>query len=96
MTRDDPDTAPRRALPAAVQFAERIVIGVVALALVVLAFFFLAAALVTGAILAVVFLTRLWWLRRRLRRAEEDQYLTTEYEVIDRERPQDPRLPPGA
>jgi hypothetical protein len=37
-----------------------------------------------------------WWVRRKLRQAEEDQYLTTEYEVVDRERPQDPRLPPGA
>ena len=74
----------------------RIVFGALALALVVLAFFFLAAALVAGAVLAAVFLIRVWWLRRRIRRAEEDQYLSTEYEVIERERPQDPRLPPGA
>lgn len=74
---------------------ERIVIGAVALALVVLGFFFLAAALVAGALLAMVFLVRAWWLRRRIKRAEEDQYLTTEYEVVDRERPQDPGSSPG-
>lgn len=96
MTRDDPDTAPRRALPTAAAIAERIAVGAVALALVVLGFFFLAAALVAGAVLAAGFLIRLWWLRRKFKRAEEDQYLTTEYEVIDRERPEDPRLPPGA
>lgn len=96
MMRDDPDTAPRRALPAAAAFAERIAVGAVAVALVVLGFFFLAAALVAGAVLATVFLIRVWWLRRRLRQAEEDQYLTAEYEVVDRERPQDPRLPPSA
>jgi membrane protein implicated in regulation of membrane protease activity len=94
MTRDDPDTAPRRPLPSAAAIAERIVVGMLAIALVVLAFFFLAAALVAGAVLAIAFLVRIWWLRRRLQRAEDDQYLTTEYEVVDRERP--PRPPPGA
>ena len=96
MMRDDPDIAPKRALPSAAEVVRRIVFGALALALVVLAFFFLAAALVAGAVLAAVFLIRVWWLRRRIRRAEEDQYLSTEYEVIERERPQDPRLPPGA
>jgi membrane protein implicated in regulation of membrane protease activity len=93
MTRDDPDTAPRRPLPSPAAIVERIVVGTLAIALLVLAFFFLAAALVAGAVLAIAFLIRIWWLRRRLQRAEEDQYLTTEYEVVDRERP--PRLPPG-
>ncbi|HEY7744086.1 MAG TPA: hypothetical protein VIA19_13680 [Burkholderiales bacterium] len=95
MMRDDPDTTPKRALPAAAAIAERIAIGAIAAALVVLGFFFLAAALVAGAVLAAVFLIRVWWVRRRLQRAEEDQYLTTEYEVVDRERPEDTRLPPG-
>ena len=76
--------------------AERIVFGILALALLVLGFFFLAAALVAGAVLAALFLIRLWWLRRRIKQEEEASYLTTEYEVIERERPQDPRLPPGA
>ena len=96
MTRDDPDTAPRRTLPSAAAIVERVVVGALALTLVVLGFFFLAAALVAGAVLAAVFLIRIGWLRRRMRRAEEARYLTTEYEVVDRERPQDPRLPPGA
>jgi hypothetical protein len=95
MTRDDPDATPRRPLPSPAAIVERIVVGVLALALLVLAFFFLAAALVAGAVLAIVFLIRIWWLRRRLRRAEDDQYLTTEYKVVDREPPRDPRLPPG-
>lgn len=72
---------------------ERIIIGVLALALLVLGFFFLAAAVVAGAVLAGVILIRLWWLQRRIRKAEEARYLTTEYKVVDRE--QDPRLPPG-
>src|SRR5574341_1498637 len=96
MTRDDPDLAPRRALPSAAAIVERIVVGVVALALVLLGFFFLAAALVAGAVLAAVFLARIWWLRRRIKREEESGYLTTEYEVVDREPPRDPRPPPGA
>lgn len=96
MTRDDPDTRPKRSLPSAAAIVERIVVGALALALIVLAFFFLAAALVAGAMLAAAFLVRVWWLRRRIRRAEEDQYLSTEYEVVERERPKSPRLPPGA
>ena len=96
MTRDDPDAGPKAALPAVGAIAERIVLAAAALALVVLGFFFLAAALVAGAVLAGVILTRLWWLQRRIRKAEEARYLTTEYEVIDREGPQDPRLPPRA
>jgi hypothetical protein len=96
MTRDDPDSVPRRALPAAGAIVERIVIGAVALVLFVLGFFFLAAALVAGAVLVTVFLIRVWWLRRKIRQAEEASYLTTEYEVVDREPQQGPRLPPGA
>ena len=96
MTRDDPDAAPRRPLPSPAAIVERIVVGVLALALLVFAFFFLAAAIVAGAVLAIAFLIRIWWLSRRIRQAEEDQYLTTEYEVVDREPPESPRLPPGA
>ena len=96
MTRDDPDAAPPRARPSAAAIMERIAVGTGALALVLLGFFFLAAALVAGTTLALVFLARLWWLRRRLRREEESRYLTTEYEVVDTEHPQNPRLPPGS
>jgi len=96
MTRDDPDRGRKQALPAVAAIAERIVLAAAALALVVLGFFFLAAALVAGAVLAGVILIRLWWLQRRIRKAEEAQYLTTEYTVVDRERPPGTRLPPGA
>jgi small-conductance mechanosensitive channel len=96
MTRDEPDAVPNQALPALAAIAGRIVLAAAALALVVLGFFFLAAALIAGALLAGVILIRLWWLQRRIRKAEEARYLTTEYTVVDGERPPDPRLPPGA
>jgi len=94
MTRDDPDAVPKQMLPAMAGFAQRIVLAAATVALVVLGFFFLAAALIAGAMLAAVMLIRLWWLQRKIRKAEEARYLTTEYTVVDRERP--PRLPPGA
>jgi hypothetical protein len=80
---------------ATIRLAERILLAAVALALVVLGFFFLAAALVAGAILAGVVLLRLWWLRRRLRKEADARDLTTEYTIVEREGPRDPRLPPG-
>ena len=64
---------------------ERILIAVVALALVVLGFFFLATALVAGAVLAGVVLLRLWWLKRKLEKAAEQEFVTTEYTVVERE-----------
>jgi hypothetical protein len=64
---------------------ERILIGIVALTLVVLGFFFLAAALVAGAILAGVILLRLWWIRRKLSKAADDEFITTDYTVVERE-----------
>jgi small-conductance mechanosensitive channel len=76
--------------------AQRIVLAVATLALVVLGFFFLAAALIAGVVLTGIILIRLWWLQRRFRKAEEARYLTTEYTVVERERSPNPRLPPGA
>ena len=96
MTRDDPDAVPKQALPAAAAVMGRIALGAAALVLVVLGFFFLAAALIAGGMLAGAILIRLWWLQRSIKKAEEARYLTTEYTVVDRERPPDPRLPPGA
>jgi hypothetical protein len=96
MTRDDPDAGPKRALPAAAAIVKRTVIGATVLALVVLSFFFMAAALIAGAMLVGVISIRVWWLQRRIRQAEQARDLTTEYTVIDRERPPDPRLPPSA
>lgn len=72
----------------------RIVFGMAALVVVVLGFFFLAAALVAGAILAAVVLVRFWLLKRKLEKAAEREFITTEYTVVERERPPDPRLPP--
>jgi membrane protein implicated in regulation of membrane protease activity len=64
---------------------ERIVYGILALAVLVLGFFFLVAALIAGAILAAGVLARLWWLKRRLRKAADSEFLTTEYTVVERE-----------
>ena len=74
---------------------ERIVLALVALAVFVLGFFFLAAALVAGGILAAIVLLRLWWLQRRMRKMEEASYLTTEFQVVEREGQRDQRLPPA-
>jgi len=75
--------------------AERILFGILALALLVLGIFFIVAALVAGSILAAVALLRLWWLRRRVRKAQEERYLSTEYTVVEREELPLPRRPPG-
>jgi hypothetical protein len=58
---------------------------VLLLAVLVLGFFFLVAALITGAVLAGVILLRLWWLKRKLARAAQDEFITTEYRVVERE-----------
>ena len=73
---------------------ERIVYGTLLLAVLVLGFFFLVAALIAGAILAVVILARYWWLRRKIAKTSEDEFITTEYTVVEREQPSAPRLPP--
>jgi len=64
---------------------ERILIAILALALIVLGFFFLAAAVVAGAILAGVVLVRLWWLKRQLKKAADQEFVTTEYTVVERD-----------
>ena len=73
---------------------ERIVYGVLLLAVLVLGFFFLVAALVAGAILAGIVLLRFWWLKRKLQKAADEEFITTDYTVVERERPATPRLPP--
>jgi len=75
--------------------AERILFGILALALLVLGIFFIAAALVAGSILAAVALLRLWWIKRRVSKAQEERYLSTEYTVVEREELPPPSLPPG-
>ena len=76
---------PSRSLP------ERILYGILALAVLALGFFFVAAAAVAGAILAGVVLLRYWWVRRKLRKAADQAYITTEYEVVERGRDDPPR-----
>ncbi|HKU70027.1 MAG TPA: hypothetical protein VJQ51_04235 [Burkholderiales bacterium] len=64
---------------------ESILYGVLLIAVLVLGFFFLVAALVAGAILAVVILLRFWWLKRKLSRAAQEEFITTEYRVVERD-----------
>lgn len=71
---------------------ERILYGVLLLAVLALGFFFLVAALIAGAIVAGGILLRLWWIRRGRARAEKAEFITTEYSVIERE-PRDPAQP---
>lgn len=65
---------------------ERVVYGALLLAVLALGFFFLVAALIAGAILAAVVLLRLWWIRRKLAQPAQDEFITTEYQVVERER----------
>ena len=71
---------------------ERIAYGVLLLAVLALGFFFLVAALIAGAILAGVILLRFWWLKRKLAKTARDEFITTEYTVVERERPAGPQL----
>ena len=80
--------------PAGRSLPERIVFGTLLLAVLVLGFFFLVAALIAGAILAGVILLRLWWLKRKIERAAREEFITTDYTVVEREQPDAPRLPP--
>ena len=64
---------------------ESILYGALLIAVLVLGFFFLVAALIAGAVLAGVILLRLWWLKRKLARAAQDEFITTEYRVVERE-----------
>jgi predicted lipid-binding transport protein (Tim44 family) len=72
---------------------ERLVYGILLLAVLALGFFFLVAALIGGAILAGVILLRFWWLKRKLAKAARDEFITTEYTVVEREGPANPQLP---
>lgn len=65
---------------------ERVVYGILIAGVLVLGFFFLVAALIAGALLALLVLARLWWLKRRLKQAQDREFITTEYSVVDRER----------
>jgi len=73
---------------------ERIIYAILLLAVLVLGFFFLIAALIAGAILAGLILARFWWLKRKMAKSKEDEFITTEYTVVEREQPEAQRLPP--
>lgn len=73
---------------------ERILYGALLLAVLVLGFFFLVAALIAGAILAVAILLRFWWLKRKLERAADEEFITTEYTVIESEQLEKPPAGP--
>ena len=73
---------------------ERIVFGMLLLAVLALGFFFLVAALIAGAILAVIVLLRFWWLKRKLKQAADAEFITTDYTVVARDTPPAPRPPP--
>ena len=72
---------------------ERILLGIVVVIVLVIAFFFLAAAIVVGAVLAAVLLARIWWVRRKITQAAEQQFITTEFQVVEREWESGGRLP---
>lgn len=72
---------------------ERILYGILVLAVLALGFFFVAAALVAGVLLASVILLRYWWLKRKLKKAAEAEFITTEYSLVEREPPVAPSLP---
>ena len=70
---------------------ERIVYGILLLAVLALGFFFLVAALIAGAILACIILIRFWWLKRKLDKAARDEFITTEYTVVEPDQLDKPR-----
>lgn len=72
----------------------RVLLGIATLAVAVLLFFFVAAALVVGTVAGIALLARLLWLKRGLKQEErQTEVITTEYTVIERETPAQPRLP---
>lgn len=72
---------------------ERILWFIAALAILALAFFFIAVAIVVGAVLGAALVARIWWTNRKIRKAAEQQILSTEYTIIERESQVQQRLP---
>ena len=72
---------------------ERILWFVTALVILALAFFFIAAAIVVGMVLGTALIARIWWINRKMRKAAEQQILTAEYTVVERESAVRQRLP---
>ena len=51
---------------------------------VILGAFFLAAFFGFVLLVAITVYARFWWLRRKFAKAQQDEFIETEYEVIDR------------
>ncbi len=67
-------------------WAERLLLTLVGIVILVLGFFFLTIALVAGAILAAIIGARLWWQMRKLKRAAAAHGpMEGEYVVVERE-----------
>jgi hypothetical protein len=63
----------------------RILWIITALIILALAFFFIAAAIAVGTVLGAALIARIWWLNRKMRKAAEQEILTAEYTVVERE-----------
>jgi hypothetical protein len=64
---------------------QRVLLGVAAISLALVAFFFLTIALIAGALLALAIGARWWWVLRKLRRqAKASEALEGEYTVLER------------
>ncbi len=54
----------------------------------------IAYGLLAVAILAGVVLVRYWWVQRRLRKTAEQEFITTEYSVVEHGKNGSPPAPP--
>ncbi len=63
----------------------RILWFITALIILALAFFFITAAIAVGTVLGAALIARIWWLNRKMRKAAEQEILTAEYTVVERE-----------
>jgi hypothetical protein len=72
---------------------QRILWFITALVILALAFFFIAAAIAVATVLGTALIARIWWINRKMRKAAEQEILTTEYTVVERESAVRQRLP---
>jgi len=75
---------------------ERAAAFLVAVIVLILSFFFVAAAVALVLILVAALAIRWWWLKRVPGKATEQEFITTEYTVVERETEPGTRLPPGS
>ncbi len=69
---------------------QRIVLFLLAAAILALAFFFLTIALIAGTLLAAVIGLRWWWIGRKLRASSAQETFEGEYVVIEHARLEHP------